>query len=119
MRTQPQRFPPRGGMTLWLLGSLLVVACASLLATKIGYIQKAPGRYDGKSVTVAGKVTAAHNLLVVRYYEVDDGTGKIAVVTESAVPKEGDSVQVKGKVNQAFAIGSAHLVVIVEEPPSR
>jgi hypothetical protein len=102
------------------LGSLVVVAaCASLLATKIGDIQKEPGKYDGKKVTVVGKVTAAHNLLVAKYYEIDDGTGRIAVVTQSALPNEGDSVTVKGKVNQAFAVGSAHLVVIVEETPSR
>jgi hypothetical protein len=103
----------------WLFGIVLVAACASLLATKIGDIQKAPGRFDGRSVTIAGKVTGTHNLLVVKYYEVDDGTGKIAVVTDSTLPNEGDSVRVRGKVSQAFALGSAHLVVILEGPPGR
>jgi hypothetical protein len=119
MRTERPRFPLRAGPTPWLLGFLLIAACASLLATKIGDIQKAPGKYDGRSVTVAGKVTSAHNLLIVKYYEVDDGTGKIPVVTASALPGEGKSVTVKGKVNQAFSLGAAHLVVIVEEPPRR
>ncbi|MBZ5587821.1 MAG: hypothetical protein LAO05_04605 [Acidobacteriia bacterium] len=119
MRTRRLRLPLRGGMTPWLLGSVLVVACASLLATKIGDIQKTPGKYDGRSVTIAGTVTSAHNFLVVKYYDVDDGTGTIAVVTESALPNEGASVRVKGKVNQAYAIGSAHLVVILEGPPRR
>jgi hypothetical protein len=40
-------------------------------------------------------------------------------VTASALPGEGKSVTVKGKVNQAFSLGAAHLVVIVEEPPRR
>ena len=119
MRTQCLRFPFRAGLTPWLLGSLLISGCASLLATKIGDIQKEPGKYDGRNVTIAGKVTSAHNLLVVRYYEVDDGTGEIAVVTGNVLPKEGDHVRVKGKLNQAFAVGTAHLVVIIEEPPSR
>ena len=107
------------GSSFLLLGAALLGACASLLATKIGDIQKSPGKYDGQTVTIAGKVVSSHNFLVVRYYEVEDRTGRIAVVTENALPSEGDSVRVKGRVNQAFALGSAHLVVIVEEPARR
>jgi len=103
-----------------LLPSVLALAaCASLFATKIADIQREPGRFDGRAVTVVGTVTAAHNLLILRYYEVDDGTGRIKVVTQSALPNEGDKVTVKGRVSQAFAIGEAHFVVIVEPPPAR
>jgi len=109
----------RCGVGTLLASAAVVAACASLVATKIGDIQKTPGRYDGRDVTITGTVSASHNLLVAKYYQVNDGTGEIAVVTESALPKEGEHVTVKGKVNQAFAIGTAHLVVIVEEPPSR
>ena len=98
---------------------MLATACAAVFATEIGDIQKSPGTYDGKAVTISGKVTSTHNLLVVKYYQVDDGTGEIAVVTDSALPKEGESVRVKGRVNQAFALGTARLVVILEEPPRR
>jgi len=107
------------GPKFLLLSALALAACASLVATKIGDIQKAPGQYDGREVTIAGTVSSSHNLIFANYYQVDDGTGQIAVVTQSALPKEGEHVTVKGKVNQAFAIGTAHLVVIVEEPPSR
>ena len=102
-----------------LLAVALASGCAALFATKIGDIEKAPGRWDGRTVTIAGKVTGTHNLLVVKYYQVDDGTGEIAVVTQGALPKEGEHVRVKGRVEQAFALGSAHVVVIVEQPPSR
>ena len=119
MRTHRPRLSRRGTPAPWLLGFVLSAACASLLATKIGDIQKAPGQYDGRSVTIAGKVTGTHNLVFVKYYEVEDGTGRIPVVTESALPNEGDRVTVKGKVNQAFSVGSTHFVVIVEEPPRR
>ena len=104
---------------LLLCGFAVLMSCAAIFATKIADIKKTPGAYDGRIVTIAGKVTSAHNLVVVKYYEVNDGTGEIPVVTESALPKEGDSVSVKGRVNQAFAVGTARLVVIVEEPPSR
>jgi hypothetical protein len=105
--------------TVALAGTLVLGSCSTLVATKIAEIKTAPSSYDGKTVTIAGKVTSTHNLLVIRYYDVDDGTGVIPVVTESELPKEGDTVRVKGKVNEAFAVGSAHLVVIVEEPPKR
>jgi len=104
---------------LLLFGFVALASCAAIFATKIADIKKTPGTYDGRTVTVTGKVTSTHNLLVVKYYEVEDGTGEIPVVTESALPKEGDRVRVKGRVSQAFALGTARLVVIVEEPPSR
>ncbi len=105
--------------TIFLGAAVMVAACSTLFATRIGDILKSPGAYEGKEVTVAGKVTATHNLVVVKYFEVEDGTGSIAVVTQNALPTEGDEVRVKGEVNQAFAIGSARLVVIVEKAPSR
>ncbi len=108
---------------LWpiLLGAVAVavVACSTMFATKVGDILSSPGAYEGKDVTIAGNVTTTHNLVFVKYYQVNDGSGEIAVVTDSPLPKEGDKVQVKGRVNQAFAIGSSRLIVIVEKPPSR
>jgi hypothetical protein len=112
----------RGGnraAVLLLSGFFVLTSCAAILATKIGDIKKTPGAYDGRTVTIAGKVTSAHNLVVVKYYEVDDGTGEIPVVTESALPKEGHAVRVKGRVSQAFVLGTARFVVIVEEAPPR
>ncbi|MDD5562700.1 MAG: hypothetical protein PHQ91_03220 [Thermoanaerobaculaceae bacterium] len=119
MRIERVRSRSRTAGQALLLGAALAWGCAALFATKIGDIQKAPGQWDGRTVTVAGKVTGTHNLLVVKYYQVDDGTGEIAVVTQSALPKEGENVRVKGRVEQAFALGSAHVVVIVETPPQR
>jgi len=98
------------------LSALLIVACVS---TGIGDILKSPGAYEGKEVAIAGKVTGTHDLVLVKYYTVADGSGEIAVVTKSALPKEGEQVHINGRVNQAFAVGSARLVVIVENPPSR
>lgn len=119
MKIERVRPRPSAAGRVLLLAVALAWGCAAVFATKIGDIEKTPGRYDGRTVTIAGKVTATHDLLVVKYYEVNDGTGEIAVVTDSALPKEGERVRIKGKVKQAFAIGTAHLVVIVEEPPSR
>ena len=119
MTARCRRYRGPGAATILLFGLLAVGSCAALFATKIAEIKKTPSSYEGKTVTISGRVTSAHNLVLVKYYEVDDGTGEIPVVTQSELPKEGDSVRVKGKVDQAFVLGSARLVVIVEEPPSR
>ena len=108
-----------GAHAALLLSVVALAACASLVATKIADIRKDPGRYDGREVTIVGTVTATHDLFFAKYYEVDDGTGRIKVVTESPLPKEGGRVTVRGKVNQAFAVGTAHFLVIVEPPPAR
>jgi hypothetical protein len=107
------------GLVLVGLGAAVLAACSTMFAIKISDIKSAPSKFDGKDVTVEGKVTASHNLMVVKYYEVDDGSGEIPVVTDSALPKEGATVRVKGRVTQAFVLGTARLVVIVEQPPSR
>ncbi len=118
MNVRRRRYNP-GAFLAAAAAFALLASCAALFATKIGDIKKTPSAYDGKTVTISGKVTSSHNLLVVKYYQVDDGTGEIPVVTQSELPREGDDVHVKGTVNQAFVLGTARLVVIVEQPPSR
>jgi len=119
MNTRSLRRMSRSASLLLGLAVVVLAACSTMFATRIGDILNTPGSYEGKDVTVEGKVTASHNLMVVKYYEVDDGSGKITVVTQNALPREGEKVSVKGRVNQAFAIGSARLVVIVEQPVQR
>lgn len=92
----------------------LAAACAALFATDIGKIKQDPRAFDGKQVTVSGEVQTTINVLGLGYYEIADNTGSIGVVTRGAVPRKGERVRVKGKVDQAFAIAGKSLVVIVE-----
>jgi len=100
-----------------LVASLL--ACSGLFPMKIKTIKDDPRTWDGKVVTVKGKVATSLHLFGLKYYEIDDGTGTIPVVTKGAVPKEGTTVRVTGRVDQAFAIGEKSLVVLVEAGPPR
>lgn len=74
-----------------------------------------PAAFEDRSVTIAGTVTESVNVIVLRYYQVDDGTGHIVVVTHKPVPQRGAKVEVTGKVHQAFAIGDESLTVITTE----
>jgi aspartyl/asparaginyl-tRNA synthetase len=94
---------------------LLSLSCRGAVPTPIREILDHPERYDGKSVTVAGEVESATNLVVIRYYRVRDATGTISVITPKAVPRRGTTVRVKGIVHQAFAVGDESLTVLNEE----
>jgi hypothetical protein len=52
-------------------------------------------------MTVSGEVTDSANVLVLKYDRVDDGTGRIMVVTRKAVPLRGAKVRATGTVQQA------------------
>ena len=97
----------------------LCASCSAFFTTKIADIKAAPVKFEGQVVTIAGEVTSAANLLMVKYDKVSDGTGEMVVVTQSPLPKEGDKVRVKGTVKQEFAIGPNRMLVLVEEPPVR
>jgi aspartyl/asparaginyl-tRNA synthetase len=102
-----------------VLASLAMAACGSLFATKVADILADPRKYDGQEVTVSGKVTRTTNLMFVKYFKVDDGSGEIVVVTKRPLPRQGEELRVKGKVNEKFAVGDEHFVVIEELEPQR
>lgn len=90
----------------------LVASCAGPVA--IGKIVAEPSKYDGKTVTVEGEVSGTQSLLLVKFYSLHDETGKITIVTEEAMPKDGATKRVKGKVIEALSIADKSLLVIRE-----
>ena len=98
---------------------IVLATCQMLFSTKIRAIKESPGAFEGKEVAIAGQVTGTWNLLFVKYYKVRDDTDEIAVITEAALPREGDHVRVKGTVNQAFSVGNTRMIVVIERAPHR
>ena len=96
--------------------AVLLVACAGCKgATPIKDILDDPGRFSGKTVTIAGKVTNAVGVLNVGAYQVKDDTGTIMVVVKTGgVPREGAKVGVEGTVQPGFTVGSQTLTVLQE-----
>lgn len=96
---------------------LSLAACGRLTTTSIRDINDQPATYEGRTVTIAGDVVDATNLLVLKYYRVEDPTGRIVVVAKGAVPAKGNHVRVQGTVHQAFALGDQRLTVLIESEP--
>jgi hypothetical protein len=112
--TAVRRWIPRAP----LAGALIVLAgCASV--TPIGELLDNSSRYDGKTVRVKGEVREGAGGLGVGAYQLEDRTGKITVVSDQgSAPRRGAKVEVKGKFESLFSLGSTGLAVIREESRS-
>jgi hypothetical protein len=103
---------------LILIGILLLAGCPP--RTSIERINRDPGRYAGKEVTIAGRVGGSFGALGSGVFEVDDGTGTMWVFSQSyGVPSNGAKVAVTGRVEQGFTFGGRAFATILRETQRR
>jgi hypothetical protein len=96
------------------LALLTLAGCKS--ATPIKELLDDPSRYEGKTVRITGTVSGAAGVLGAGFYKVDDGTGKMTVVTKSGgVPRDGAKVGVEGTLKTGYTLGTESLTVMLEE----
>ena len=100
-------------LTVTILAGALLTACGTV---RIARINADPSRYQNRDVRVEGNVTTSFGALGTGGYQIDDGTGKIYVIsTGSGVPSRGSRVAVNGKVmNGATVLGTAYGTAIRE-----
>ncbi|HEY6122203.1 MAG TPA: hypothetical protein VIV66_19755 [Pyrinomonadaceae bacterium] len=101
------------------IGSLLLAATLFLTAcpqeTSISRINADPGHYRNKEVGIVGRVTDSYGVLGNGAYEIDDGTGRIWVVTRRGVPSRGARVGAKGHIYTGFNFGGRSFGTVLEE----
>jgi hypothetical protein len=122
--THPRPLPPSAPkprrFARALLGTLLLAAVAVTgckdSTTPIKDILDDPARFQDEKVRIQGDVTSSVGVLGTGAYEVDDGTGRIVVVSKAGgVPREGARVGVEGVVRPGFTLGTQTLTVLMEE----
>jgi uncharacterized protein YdeI (BOF family) len=86
----------------------------SITTTSISKIITNPRNYENSEVSVHGKVVSSFSLGI-KYYVLDDGTGRIYVITKKAVPQTGEMLRVMGIFNQRLKIGSLQVETITEK----
>ena len=103
--------------SLFIICFVIVCAAApvAFAKTDINKINADPGRYYNKKVTIQGTVTDSYGLLGNGAYEIDDGTGKIWVIAERAVPARGSHVEAKGHVISGFVYHGRNLAAALRE----
>jgi len=71
----------------------------------INEIRANPSKYADKEVSVVGNVGRSFSLLGRGAYEIDDGTGKLWIISDKGVPREGARVLVKGTIRDGYSLG--------------
>lgn len=105
----------------WRLGILttalaLTAALAGCERTKISDINKNPAKFTGIEVTIAGKVTSTVPSSNPGVFQVDDGSGRLWVLSTSYnVPAQGTQIAVTGLVESGVNLGSTSLVTTLQE----
>jgi hypothetical protein len=100
-----------------LASSLLIAGCAAR-GVRIAELKDQPDRYDDKTVSVTGVVTNSWGIPLspVQFYNLDDGTGQITVLSRSGrIPSKGARVQVKGRINELAVFGGRSVGLHIEE----
>jgi len=98
------------------MGTLaLFFACQG--TTPIRKLLDDPGRFEGRTVRIAGEVKSSIGALGYGGYEVNDGTGSIPVVATGggSTPRVGAEVGVEGEFRSAFTLGTRSVAVIMEK----
>ena len=102
------------------IGFALAVAATLVLGCKggttpISKLLDDPTAYDHKTVRVQGTIGEAAGILGYGGYRLDDGTGKILVITQTnGAPRTGAKVGVEGEFRSAFTLGTQSVAVIME-----
>jgi hypothetical protein len=96
---------------MWLIG------CG---ATPISDIVRDPGKFQSKETTIHGTVSDAFGAFGNGIYQVDDGTGRIWVLTQNyGIPGNGEKVSVTGQVQQGVDFGGRNYGLILRQTKAR
>ena len=106
-----------GALSLVLAAVFLLTACPS--QTTISKINADPSRYANKEVAIVGTVRDSYGVLGNGAYEIDDGTGRLWVVTRRGVPSKGARVGAKGRIYNGFNFGGRNFGTVLEENDRR
>lgn len=104
--------------SLGVLGLLLLTACSS--SKPIKQLLDNAFSFDTRTVRIEGEVKQAVEALGTGVYQVDDGTGSLAVWTHTgkSMPRIGARINVEGEFRSAFPLGTQTVPVLMEQQRS-
>jgi hypothetical protein len=113
----PRLLKRSGGFPVhrWVLAASALYLLACQGATPIKTLLDDPQRFDGKTVRIAGEVQGSVGVLGFGAFQVNDGTGTLAVVSQGGgTPRQGAKVGVEGTFRSAYTLGTQSVAVLVE-----
>lgn len=102
-----------------LIAAMCVIAgCPT--RTSIADINRDPGHFTNKDVSISGTVSEGFGALGNGVFQMDDGTGHIWVYSQNyGIPGNGNKVSITGRVQQGFAFGGRNFGVILRQTEDR
>jgi hypothetical protein len=73
---------------------------------KINQILAEPDRYVNHEVGIEGHVVRSFSVLGKGAYEIDDGSGRLWIISDKGVPRTGSQVSVRGRIRDGFDLSS-------------
>jgi hypothetical protein len=98
-----------------LLAFVFQMGCA---VRSINQILADPQRYANKEVGIKGEVTESYSVVGHGAYRVDDGTGRLWVVSEKGVPRKGAKIVATGTIKDAYNFGDLGSLIKLPEQAS-
>ena len=93
---------------------VLMVGCPN--RASIADINRDPAHYSGKDITVTGQASDAFGGFGNGLFQVDDGTGRIWVLSQNyGLPGNGSKVSVTGQVQQGISVGGRNFGVVLRQ----
>ena len=104
--------------TALVMAVFVITGCPT--QTHIADINKDPGHFASKDVSIHGTVADSFGALGNGVFQIDDGTGRMWVYSQNfGVPGNGSKVAVTGRIEQGFAFGGRSFGVILRETEAR
>ena len=93
------------------LAAALLLCATALVATScagksINRVLADPSRYRNEEVRLTGDVIDSYSVASTGAYQIDDGTGRLWVWSNTGVPRKGARVTVTGTLREAFNLGA-------------
>ena len=96
------------------ISTLILAGCPE--RTTIEHINRSPGHYAGKEVTIAGRVSNSYGALGTGVFELQDETGRMWVFSERyGVPGRDARIAVTGRIQEGFTFGGRNFAVVLRE----
>lgn len=114
-----------GALFTRILAASAVTAAVLLLSAcppreSIETINRDPGRFHGREITVAGRVVNSFALMGEGVYQIDDGTGRLWVFSSKyGVPGRSAGVAVTGRLEEGLSVGGRNFAMILRETRRR
>ena len=108
----------KGFLLATLALTLLLVACAE--RRTIADLQRDPGRFYNREVAISGRVVNSFGILGSGAYQVDDGTGRMWVISEGyGIPSRDAFVEVAGSLQETATISGRNFSTVLRETHRR